>query len=72
MNEPSPANGCPRGAPGCAGLILRWQVFRDGTTHIRAECAGCGTYIRYVRQTPEALRRAGPRPPQEPLSGATA
>lgn len=62
MNASPAPNGCPRAFPGCTGLVLRWQVFRDGTTHIRAECATCGAFIRYVRQTPEAIRRAGPAP----------
>ncbi|MCK6478598.1 MAG: hypothetical protein L6R43_00190 [Planctomycetes bacterium] len=62
MTSSSAPNGCPRARPGCAGLLLRWQVFRDGTTHIRAECAACGAFVRYVRQTPEAIRRAGPPP----------
>jgi len=61
--NPSPApNGCPRALPKCTGLVLRWQVFRNGTTHVRAECAACRAFIRYVRQTPEAIRRAGPPP----------
>ena len=29
---------------------LGWQVFGDGTTHLRAECRKCGRYIQYLPQ----------------------
>jgi hypothetical protein len=38
------------------------QTFRDGTKHLRVECAGCGTFQRYAPQSgPEAMRYQ-PRP----------
>jgi uncharacterized Zn finger protein len=55
-----PADECRR----CSGTRLHfgWQVFRNGTRHIRVECAECGAYVCYAPQTPENLRRAGPPP----------
>ena len=41
---------------------LGWQVFGNGTTHLRAECRACGRYIKYVPQTPENLSLAPLRP----------
>jgi hypothetical protein len=29
---------------------LGWQVFKNGTTHLRAECRKCGRYIQYLPQ----------------------
>ena len=29
---------------------LGWQVFRNRTVHLRAECRKCGRYIRYLPQ----------------------
>ena len=55
-----PKNECAR----CGGSRSRfgWQVFSNGTKHIRVECAECGAYVCYAPQTPEHLRRAGPPP----------
>ena len=30
---------------------LGWQVFDNGTTHLRAEGRKCGRYIQYLKQT---------------------
>jgi len=35
--------------------FLRWQTFRNGKRHLRAECPECGRYIRWQRQTPANL-----------------
>ena len=32
---------------------LGWQVFANGTLHLRAECRKCGRYIKYVPQHDE-------------------
>jgi len=29
---------------------LGWQVFGNGTVHLRAECRKCGRYIQYLKQ----------------------
>jgi len=29
---------------------LGWQVFGNGTVHLRAECRKCGRYIQYLPQ----------------------
>ena len=39
-----------------------WQVFTNGTKHIRVECAACGGYVCYAPQTPENQSLAGPKP----------
>jgi hypothetical protein len=31
-------------------LTTRWQVFADGTRHLRQECARCGAFRRYLPQ----------------------
>ena len=41
---------------------LDWQVFSNGTVHLRAFCVSCGAYIKYVPQTDEWLAAVGPRP----------
>lgn len=59
-----PKDTCPR----CGATRFRfgWQVFSNGTRHIRVECADCGAYVCYASQTPENLRRAGPPPAAGP------
>jgi hypothetical protein len=44
-------------------LRLSWQVFSNGTTHIRGDCSYCGRYVAYVPQTEDNLELIGP-PPQ--------
>ena len=48
----------------CASLYIdyRWQVFADGTKHIRTVCRGCAAFISYARQEGGALELAGPPP----------
>lgn len=55
-----PRDHCPR----CDATRFRfgWQVFANGTKHIRVECAACGAYVCYAPQTPENQRRVGPPP----------
>jgi hypothetical protein len=48
---------------------LTWQVFRNGTKHIRVECGDCGAYVCYAPQTPENVERAGPPPEGGPPAG---
>jgi NMD protein affecting ribosome stability and mRNA decay len=44
----------------CGGLEsrLRWQASSDGQRHLRAECATCGRFFRYVEQTPVRIAAA--------------
>src|SRR5262249_21301356 len=35
---------------GAAGMRTRWQTFADNTRHIRAECARCGAFPRFLKQ----------------------
>jgi hypothetical protein len=44
-------------------------VFRNGTKHIRVECADCGAYVCYAPQTPENVERAGSPPDGGPPAG---
>jgi hypothetical protein len=41
--------------------VLGWETFTNGTKHIRSECAGCGKWIEWAKQTPENLAIVGPR-----------
>ena len=45
---------------------LSWQVMLNGAGHARADCAGCGQYVKYVPQTPEVCKLLGPRPQPGP------
>jgi len=29
---------------------LGWQVFTNGTVHLRGECRSCGRFIQYLKQ----------------------
>jgi len=44
--------------------LLSWQAM-----HLRADCAHCGTYISYLRQTPENVALAPPRGVDQPRTG---
>ena len=57
---------CPR--CGAAEKRYSWQVFSNGTTHIRVECDGCGVYIAYAPQTPWNCDWAGSKPKGERLT----
>ena len=50
------AECCPR----CGEVDPRfaWQTFVNGTHHLRAECPGCGRFLRHVPQTPERVATA--------------
>lgn len=54
---PCPRCGCPDRAP------LQWQIYAPGLRHIREACAGCGRWIRWAPQTPEACAEADRQPP---------
>jgi len=32
---------------------VEWQEFAGGKRHLRASCAACGGYIKFLPQTPE-------------------
>jgi hypothetical protein len=40
----------------------REQEFKDGTRHVRQECAGCGKFVRYLPRRDETEQ--APRPPR--------
>src|SRR6185312_6957850 len=46
----------------CGGARFRtsWQTFSDGTRHVRADCAACGAFVRYLKQP------GAPEPRHEP------
>lgn len=46
--------------PGCDELTLklRWQHFRNGTRHIRADCPVCDRYVGFAEQTPGNVAEA--------------
>lgn len=53
---------CARRACRSGPAAYRWQVFADGTVHLREECARCGRFRRYAAQTAVAAALAGERP----------
>src|SRR5262245_1384959 len=64
-DPPAPARPAPPGVtcPHCQGTkaTTTWQVFADGTRHLRADCQVCRSFIRYLpnQDKPPALRRGG-------------
>jgi hypothetical protein len=60
VNQPPTVNLPPPPPPAELGLACRrcgatafrtaWQTFANGTRHVRADCAGCGTFARYLKQ----------------------
>jgi hypothetical protein len=62
------AQPCPR----CrgTGTWLVKQVFKDGSVHLREECAGCKKFVRYVTQQarqPLPVVESAPENPQPPV-----
>jgi len=52
--------------PDCGSLdvpALRWSG-----QHVKASCRWCGTYIKFVPQTPEVLQALEDQPPSVPTS----
>jgi hypothetical protein len=47
---PAPPAGLACKRCGSSAIKTRWQTFRDGGRHLRAECAVCGTFRRYLAQ----------------------
>lgn len=47
----------------------RWQVFRNGKRHIREECAACGAYLQFARQTANNVVRADMNESGTPVGG---
>jgi hypothetical protein len=50
-----------------------WQTFANGTRHVRADCASCKGFVRYLKQTataPDYLHR--PLPPDAHLEARKA
>jgi hypothetical protein len=57
LNSPVPAGiACS----GCNGTTFKtsWQTFANGTRHLRMDCAECGRFVRFTKQTPAALSAA--------------
>jgi hypothetical protein len=61
--------------PACGGAEVKtaWQTFADGSRHVRATCAGCGKFLRYLphgykveRADPQRMKtHPACRPPPE-------
>ena len=52
---------------------LGWQVFSNGSLHLRAECRKCERFIQYMPQTaedggPTAWVMMAPTPPSTPYT----
>jgi hypothetical protein len=49
----------------CGGSRFRTgrQTFADGTRHVRADCATCGAFVRYLKQPGAPEPRLSPRRP---------
>ena len=50
---------------------LGWQVFSNGTIHLRAQCRACSAYIQYMPQqdedgNPSVWVKAAPTKPDQP------
>jgi hypothetical protein len=53
-----PAGNLPPFCRHCGTVVphrLTWQLFADGTLHIRATCTACGRFGEYAAQTPGAV-----------------
>lgn len=46
------------GRCGCHEVAFRWQVFANGTRHIRVTCRRCCSFVRYGAQTSVNVARA--------------
>jgi hypothetical protein len=57
---PAPAGKVAAQCPQCRPFVPRlfWQRFRNGTRHIRMECAACGGSVCFVKQTAETIAQA--------------
>lgn len=47
----------------CGGTAFKtvWQQFSDGKRHVRADCASCGGFVRYLKQPESPDFRFEPR-----------
>jgi hypothetical protein len=68
MTLPIDEAGPPAAPPGpacrgCRGTEFRtsWQRFKDGTRHVRMDCAGCRRFVRYLKQADGPDFRFEPR-----------
>jgi hypothetical protein len=43
---------CPK--CGAAEFRTAWATFKDGSRHVRADCAKCGAFVRFLKQSPDA------------------
>jgi hypothetical protein len=51
--------------PKCGGTEFKtwWQTFANGTRHIRADCAACRAFVRYLKQPDSPEPKYQPRRP---------
>lgn len=42
---------------GCTTTVKRPQSFKDGSTHIREECAGCGSFYTWQKRGQKSFRQ---------------
>jgi hypothetical protein len=65
--ELPPAASAPEGlrCPKCGGTAFKtfWQTFADGSKHVRADCAACGAFVRYLKQPGSPDFKHEPRKP---------
>lgn len=47
---------------GSGFVTIGWQQIAGGRYHLRADCAVCGRYVKYLPQTPSLIELAGPKP----------
>src|SRR6266542_5977771 len=64
LDAASPAQTLPDGIVcrkcGAAEFRTYWQTFANGNRHVRADCARCGAFVRYLKQ------EGAPEPKFEP------
>ncbi len=53
---------CPK--CGAAEFVTRWQRFKDGSSHVRADCARCGKFVRYLEKPGAPEPQYTPRRPE--------
>lgn len=54
---------------GAQGILVGWQIFKNGTKHIRSECPKCHRFCGFLEQTPRHIEYAN-RPPAEQVRHA--
>lgn len=53
-------DGAACGHCGGRDLVFRWQEIAGGRKHLRADCAACGRYVKFVAQRPDLIALVEP------------